>query len=583
MGGALRLGRRSKGAGRRVHLPYDRPGAGRCRNGSARFAAHTDWPDRRAQQDRQRAPALPDRPGRGGGDRRRLCEPGRVGVARRPVHAGALRGASRCAPVHCQPAPRAAENWQRDDPPARHSFDRRTRCDVFCRRPGRRPIGFDAGCNTGAGRCCRPASAVRTAAGRAVLGHPRSRGPLHRNPAAGAQKNTGIRRRECGCACLFLQQHLHRVDVDPVPRCDVLRRRGAVVETRGGDRRSGHHRPAGLEIPARLSRWPAAVGGQARAWRTRPFPAIDGSRSMTRSAHVFYKWLGFVFAVLIAGAGTILGVVEEMPLQHVIFFTAATVVLVLWGWHHFSIRWIYGQDEIGVESARQPEAAAQQSDPQEAEEANEGGGFFRNLLYRIRAILIGVVLLIILFLILTATVDGFFTARNVFASIILVVLLALAVALNRYVTTNKSAYIGVTVLIGLFVVGSLVVDGFFSVINFKSMLVFAAFLGLACLGQTLVVLLGGLDLSIPFIIGSANIALAYLFGIEGLPNWLAVLIILGLGACIGAVTGFLSFRLQGQALIVSLGVGFAVAGGTQIVTSIGTRYAGNVHGAVPGW
>ena len=303
---------------------------------------------------------------------------------------------------------------------------------------------------------------------------------------------------------------------------------------------------------------------------------------MTRSAHLFYKWLGFVIAVLIAGVGTILGVVEEVPLQHVIFFTAATVALVLWGWHHFSIRWVYRQDEIGLESARPPETAVREPDPQE-EEANESGGFLRNLIYRIRAILIGVALLIILFLILTAAVDGFFTARNVFASIILVLLLALAVALNRYVTTNKSAYIGVTVLVGLFVVGSLVVDGFFSAINFKSMLVFAAFLGLACLGQTLVVLLGGLDLSIPFIIGSANIALAYLFGIEGLPNWLAVLIILGLGACIGAVTGFLSFRLQGQALIVSLGVGFAVAGGTQIVTSIGTRYAGNVHGAVPGW
>ena len=298
---------------------------------------------------------------------------------------------------------------------------------------------------------------------------------------------------------------------------------------------------------------------------------------MTRSAHLFYKWLGFLFAVLVAGAGTILGVVEEVPLQHVIFFTAATFALVLWGWHHFSISWVYKKDEVGLESARRQEAGEEEGG------SYEEGGFVRNLLYRNRAIIIAVILLVILFLILTATVEGFFTVRNVFASIILAILLGLAVALNKYATTNKSALIGVTVLVGLFIVGSLVVDGFFSAINFKSMLVFAAFLGLACLGQTLVVLLGGLDLSIPFIIGSANIGLAYLFAIEGLPNWLAVLIILGFGACIGAVTGFLSFRLQGQALIVSLGVGFAVAGGTQIITSIGTRYAGNVHGAVPGW
>ena len=302
---------------------------------------------------------------------------------------------------------------------------------------------------------------------------------------------------------------------------------------------------------------------------------------MTRSAHLFYKWLGFFIAVLIAGAGTILGVVEEAPLQHVIFFTAATVVLVLWGWHHFSIRWVYKQDEIGLESAGQQEADTRE--PDVPEEANEGGGFLRNLVYRLRAMLIGIVLVAALFLILTATVDGFFTARNVFASIILVILLALAVALNRYVTANKSAYIGVTVLVGLFIVGSLIVDGFFSAINFRSMLVFAAFLGLACLGQTpgrAARRLGPVD-SLYHRIGQYRAGLSV--RIEGLPNWLAVLIILGLGACIGAVTGFLSFRLQGQALIVSLGVGFAVAGGTQIVTSIGTRYAGNVHGAVPGW
>ncbi|MGR3343721.1 MAG: ABC transporter permease, partial [Paracoccaceae bacterium] len=138
-------------------------------------------------------------------------------------------------------------------------------------------------------------------------------------------------------------------------------------------------------------------------------------------------------------------------------------------------------------------------------------------------------------------------------------------------------------MVGLFIVGSFVVDGFFSTINLKSMLVFAAFLGLACLGQTLVVLLGGLDLAIPFVIGSANIALMYLFGFEGLPNWIAIIFILFLGTVIEFINGVLSFRLQGQALIVSLGVGFAVAGGTQIITSIGTRYAGNVHGAVPGW
>jgi ribose transport system permease protein len=45
----------------------------------------------------------------------------------------------------------------------------------------------------------------------------------------------------------------------------------------------------------------------------------------------------------------------------------------------------------------------------------------------------------------------------------------------------------------------------------------------------------------------------------------------------------LSFRVQGQSLIMTLGVGFAIVGATQILTSIGSVYAGNVLGKVPEW
>ncbi len=121
-----------------------------------------------------------------------------------------------------------------------------------------------------------------------------------------------------------------------------------------------------------------------------------------------------------------------------------------------------------------------------------------------------------------------------------------------------------------------------STANIKSMLVFASFLGLACVGQTLVVMLGGLDLSIPFVIGASNIGLMSLLNL-GVPPVLAFVVILLIGAGIGLVNGVLSFRLQGQALILTLGVGFAVSGGTQIITSIGTEFGGSVFGTVPWW
>ena len=114
------------------------------------------------------------------------------------------------------------------------------------------------------------------------------------------------------------------------------------------------------------------------------------------------------------------------------------------------------------------------------------------------------------------------------------------------------------------------------------MLVFAAFLGLATVGQTFVALLGGLDLSIPFVIGSSNVALMSLIS-KGVPPWLACLAVLILGLLIGLVNGILSFRLQGQALILTLGVGFFVKGGVQILVALGTFSAGTVFGVVPPW
>jgi len=133
--------------------------------------------------------------------------------------------------------------------------------------------------------------------------------------------------------------------------------------------------------------------------------------------------------------------------------------------------------------------------------------------------------------------------------LILIAFIILVFILNRRIKTNKSAFIGIVVLIGLIILGSLAVEGFLSVLNIKSMLVFASFLGLACIGQTLV----------------------------------AFITILLIGAGIGFINGMLSFRVQGQALILSLGVGFAVSGGTQIITSIGTAFGGNVFGVVPKW
>jgi ribose transport system permease protein len=149
-------------------------------------------------------------------------------------------------------------------------------------------------------------------------------------------------------------------------------------------------------------------------------------------------------------------------------------------------------------------------------------------------------------------------------------------------SSSRSLLAGVALLIVLSIAGSFAVDSFLSPANLRSMLLLAAFLGLASLGQTMCALLGGLDLSIPFVIGATNILLPALLSLSW-PAPLAILFLSALGAVVGALNGLLTFRVQGQALIMTLGMGLAVVGAAQIAASNGAIEGGNNFGAVPAW
>lgn len=268
--------------------------------------------------------------------------------------------------------------------------------------------------------------------------------------------------------------------------------------------------------------------------------------------------VGLVAGLILTGIGVIMGFVQGASVQIIILAAIATIALWMWGW-----RYVLGQLLETADGAEGPQPV-------------------RQLWIAYRWPLLGLAAILIAFVVLSLTVRGFFNVWNVISLLILLSILVLTRTLGRQFQQNRSAFIGIMVLSGLFSVGAMNIDGFASASNIKSMLLFASFLGLASVGQTLVALLGGLDLSIPFIIGAANVGLLYLISL-GVPPWLATLIVLAVGVILGVINGFLSYRLQGQALIVTLGTGFAISGGVQIITSIGSAYSGNVFGTVPGW
>lgn len=119
---------------------------------------------------------------------------------------------------------------------------------------------------------------------------------------------------------------------------------------------------------------------------------------------------------------------------------------------------------------------------------------------------------------------------------------------------------------GLQATGTALIEGYSDPFAIRALLVLASLLAVASVGQTLVVILGGIDLSVPFVIGFANVIAAQLHG-WGWPFPLVCLLVAALALLIGALNGFLSSALRVHPLILTLGVGTAVQGAVQLWTA----------------
>jgi len=303
---------------------------------------------------------------------------------------------------------------------------------------------------------------------------------------------------------------------------------------------------------------------------------------MSKSAFLFFKALGLFFAIIVGIGTAVLGWVDSADWINIVFYSVATSALVLWGWYHFSIRWIHNDLKQNIFSHIPSNEKKEKDEIVEDQEDNSDKNFFYTTLLPYKWVAGGFLLIIAIFVFVSFIFDGFFSGRTLISFLIFLGFIIIASVIGRYIKGQKSTFIGICVLIGLFIIGALTINGFLSLLNLKSMLVFAAFLGLATIGQTLVALLGGLDLSIPFIIGSSNVALMSMIS-KGVPPWLSALVVLLFGLGVGFINGVLSFRLQGQALILTLGVGFFMVGGVQILVAMNTFSAGTVFGVVPEW
>jgi ribose transport system permease protein len=104
----------------------------------------------------------------------------------------------------------------------------------------------------------------------------------------------------------------------------------------------------------------------------------------------------------------------------------------------------------------------------------------------------------------------------------------------------------------LFVVGEIVHPGFARLESITAILTVASFVGLVAAGQTFVVLVGGIDLSVPWVLNGAAILLVTSSLGQDSRSIYALFLTLGMGAAAGLVNGFIIAFLGVPAVVMTL-------------------------------
>ena len=124
---------------------------------------------------------------------------------------------------------------------------------------------------------------------------------------------------------------------------------------------------------------------------------------------------------------------------------------------------------------------------------------------------------------------------------------------------NKDAGIVLSAAL-LFIGFSLSSESFLSAYNLFNISRIIAFSAFVALAQAVVLVAGGMNLSVGAIGGLATIATGYCIQVLGLPGWLAALVALGIGVLAGLVNGMIITRLKINSFITTLATLFVFTG-----------------------
>jgi ribose transport system permease protein len=121
-------------------------------------------------------------------------------------------------------------------------------------------------------------------------------------------------------------------------------------------------------------------------------------------------------------------------------------------------------------------------------------------------------------------------------------------------------------LIVLLLLTSLVSPGFLSPAHLRSIAVLAAFIGIVALGQTFVILGGGIDLSVPWVLNGAAVLVTLIAAGQNPPLLWAVPLLLAAGAAIGMANGIGIALFGVPPIIMTLAMNVILQGGILVYT-----------------
>jgi ribose/xylose/arabinose/galactoside ABC-type transport system permease subunit len=120
--------------------------------------------------------------------------------------------------------------------------------------------------------------------------------------------------------------------------------------------------------------------------------------------------------------------------------------------------------------------------------------------------------------------------------------------------------------VSIVVILSFCIEGFFSISTFDNVSRQIAVICIMSVGMTLVIITGGIDLSVGAVMAFATSVGGSIAIVGGWPIWLSYPLMLGIGLGLGLINGLLVIRFAVHPLIVTLGTMSIVRGATMVLT-----------------